>query len=92
MKQEVYSCDICKKPNAKEHLSRIEIKADGIHFKDIKYGGLHIDVCDECLRKKGMQVERKTDDEEDRRLQQNKVCLEDKIIDFLQDIGVVFQE
>lgn len=92
MKQEVYSCDICKKPNAKEHLSHLEVRSDGIHFKDMKYSCLHIDICDECLRKKGIQVERKTDDNEAQRLQQNKICLEDKVTEFLRDLGVIFEE
>lgn len=92
MKQEVYSCDICKKPNAKEHLSNIVVRAEGIHFKNMQYSGLHIDICDECLRKKGIQVERKTDEEEIQRLKQNEICLEDKVTEFLRDLGVIFGE
>lgn len=89
----VYTCDICKQSKSKDDLAKITVKSENIRMKGVPYGGITIDICPDCLKKKGFVVEeRKTQEENDQTAMQNKVTLEDKIYDFLHDMGVVFEE
>jgi hypothetical protein len=88
----IFTCDICKQSKSQGDLAKITIKTDGIHIKGLSpYNNLVIDVCSSCLKKKGFVVEYKKEEEEQAAMQ-NKQTLEDKIYDFLSDMGVVFQE
>ncbi len=89
----VYTCDIYKQSKSKDDLAKITIQPDGIRMKGVGYNGIKIDVCQKCLKKKGFVVEEKEKEEEnDQAAMQNKVTLEDKIYEFLSDMGVVFEE
>lgn len=91
----VYTCDICKGSKDEKDLSRIEVRTDRIRIKgvDNRYSPLKIDICKECLKKKGFIVEPKVDDEENQQTEgRNRVTLEDKLYDILEDMGVVFAE
>lgn len=89
----VFTCDICKQSKSKNDLAKITVKSEGIRMKGVGYSGINIDVCPDCLKKKGFVVERKeTEQENDQTAMQNKVTLEDKIYDFLRDMGVLFEE
>lgn len=92
----IYTCDICKNSKSKDDLARITVKAEGIRMKGIGFNGLKIDVCPDCLRRKGFIVEADlkaaTDNEKDNAAVKNKVSLEDKIYEFLADLGVMFEE
>ena len=62
-------------------------------MEGVGYKGISIDVCPDCLKKKGFVVEQKeTEQENDQTAMQNKTTLEDKIYDFLRDMGVLFEE
>jgi hypothetical protein len=89
----VYTCDICKASKCKNDLARITVKTDGIRMKDVGYSGLKIDICPDCLRKKGFVVDfPENKDEQELAEMKNKATLEDKIYDFLVDMGVAFTE
>lgn len=88
----VFTCDICKQSKSQGDLAKIKINADGIHIKGISpYNNMVIDICSSCLKKKGFVVECKKEEEEQAAMQ-NKQTLEDKIYDFLSDMGVMFEE
>lgn len=87
----VYTCDICKQSKSKDDLAKITVKSEGIHMKGVGYSGIVIDICNDCLKKKGFVVELKKTEEEQAQMQ-NKATLEDKIYDILSDMGVVFAE
>lgn len=90
---EVYTCDICKQSKSKGDLASINVRSEGIRIKSGGYGGIQIDVCQECLNKKGFVVEvKETREEDDQVLMRNENNLRDKIYDFLSDMGVVFEE
>jgi hypothetical protein len=91
MKTEVFTCDICKQSKSMGDLAKITVKAEGIKMKNVGYGGIQIDICPDCLKKKGFIVEPKPETVEQAEMQ-NKKTLEDKIYDFLSDIGVAFVE
>lgn len=88
----IYTCDICKQSKSKSDLAKITIKSEGIRMKGVGFSGITADVCPECLKKKGFVVEWKTQEDEEQAAAQNKITLEDKIYDFLVDLGVVFEE
>lgn len=89
----VFTCDICKQSKSKNDLAKITVKSEGIRMKGVGYSGINIDVCPDCLKKKGFVVEQKeTEQENDQTAMQNKATLEDKIYDFLRDMGVLFEE
>lgn len=89
---EVYTCDICKQSKSQKDLAKIEVKTEGIAIKYTRYNSLKIDVCSDCLRKKGFVVEIKSDEELKQAQLKNEATLEDKIYEFLSDMGVMFQE
>jgi len=91
MKTEVFTCDICKQSKSIGDLAKITVKAEGIKMKNIGYGGIQIDICPDCLKKKGFIVEAKPEAMEQAEMQ-NKKTLEDKIYDLLSDMGVAFVE
>lgn len=88
----VFTCDICKQSKSKEDLAKITVKTDGLRMKNLGYNGLQIDICQDCLKKKGFVIEHKTEEELKEAQAKNEVTLEDKIYDFLSNMGVVFQE
>lgn len=91
MRTEVYTCDICKQSKGRDDLAKITIKSEGIRMKGVGYNGIMVDICPDCLKKKGFIVEFKEEDMEPA-LMQNKQTLEDKVYEILSDLGVVFEE
>lgn len=90
---EVYTCDICKQSKSKDDLAKITVKSEGIRMKDVGYNGIVIDICSDCLKKKGFVVEPKaTETERDLAGKQNAQTLEDRIYGILEDMGVAFVE
>lgn len=88
----VYTCDICKQSRARDDLSRIEVKTEGIKIKGCdRYSALKIDICKDCLKRKGFLVEVKNEELEQAAMQ-NRATLEDKLYDILEDLGVAFCE
>lgn len=89
----VFTCDICKQSKSKDDLAKIIIKSDGIRMKGVGYNGITVDICPDCLKKKGFCVEHKSTDEENEQVgMQNKATLEDKFYEILSDMGVLFEE
>ncbi|GAA0254124.1 hypothetical protein GCM10008922_12860 [Faecalicatena contorta] len=90
---EVYTCDICKQSKSKDDLAKITVRSEGIRIKGVGYNGITIDICPDCLKKKGFVVEEKpTKEEHELDEKHNKATLEDKIYEILEDMGVVFEE
>ena len=89
---QVYTCDICKSSKSKDDLANIEVRSSGIHIKGNPYCALSIDVCKDCLKKKGFVVESNSKEELEDAANQNSVTLKDKLYDILEDMGVVFEE
>ena len=91
MRTEVYTCDICKQSKGRDDLAKITIQSEGIRMKGVGYNGITIDVCPDCLKRKGFVVECSKEEAEQSAMQ-NKQTLEGKIYEFLSDMGVVFEE
>lgn len=88
----VFTCDICKQSKDRNDLSKIEVSTEGIRIKKgNRYNPLKIDICKDCLKRKGFVVEVK-DEETEQAEKQNNVTLEEKLYDILEDLGVVFAQ
>lgn len=88
----VYTCDICKQSKDKNDLAKIEVKTEGIRIKGSnRYAPMRIDICKDCLKRKGFLIEAKNEEIEQVE-KQNKATLEDKIYEILEDMGVAFTE
>ena len=89
----IHTCDICKQSKSVNDLAHLNINSDGIRIKDVTaYRSLGIDICSDCLKKKGFVIEAKTKEEIQQAEAKNKLTLEDKIYEILEDLGVAFQE
>ena len=93
MKTTTYICDKCKKSVGAEDLIEIKFSASLIK-KPTGDNSLQIikkDICKKCLEEKGLIVE--FDQEKyEQNLNKNEKTIEDKILEFLEDLGVAFQE
>jgi len=93
MKSTVFTCDICKKSKDENDLCKIEVKTSGIKIKAPgRWGTIEIDICKDCLMKKGFIVEPKPELDEQQTLGRNKMTLEEKLYEILEDMDVVFRE
>lgn len=93
MRTETYICDLCKQSKSKNDLSKITIKTEGIMIKNQPYSGIQVDVCSDCLRKKGFIVDIKESKTSVENAQAtNRKTIEDKLFDILDDLGVAFVE
>lgn len=93
MRTEAYICDICKQSKSKDDLKTIEVRTEGIIIKGCdRYNPLKIDICPDCLKKKGFIVESSLPATKEQSETQNKKTLEDKLYDILEDMGVAFVE
>lgn len=95
MRKEIFTCDICHREKKPQELARLEIRsASGINIRDANgyFGTGHLlDVCPDCLKKYGFDVEKKQGAEREKQAEANQKTLEDKILDILSDLGVVFE-
>lgn len=88
-----YICDVCKTSKSKEDLCRIEVETLGIKIsKGHHYDPLKIDICKDCLEKKGFIINPKPEETEEDIKRKNSQTLENKIVDILYDLGVQFDE
>lgn len=88
----VFTCDVCKQSKDEKDLAKIEVKTEGIRIKGLsKFNPLKIDICKECLKKKGFLVEFDEKNAGQAALH-NKETLEDKLNGILEDLGVSFVE
>ncbi len=93
MKTEVYTCDLCKKSVSREDLCQLSVHAEGIAIKSAdRYHPLRVDVCKDCLKRKGFVVDRPDKMEIAEAQKRNQATLEDKLCEILEDLGVAFTE
>lgn len=89
----VFTCDICKQSKSKDDLAKNNVKSEGIRMKGVGYNGINIDICPDCLKRKGFVVEVKNEEAEQEQAEaRNRATLEDKIYEILSDMGVLFEE
>lgn len=95
MTKVVHTCDICKQEKSDRELAKLEIRsAGGINIKDANdylSTGHILDICSDCLKKYGFDVEPKRNEEHKDQAERNRKTLEDKILDILSDLGVSFE-
>ena len=93
MKTTTYICDKCKKSVGAEDLIEIKFSANlikkpnGYHSSQL----INKDICKKCLEEKGLIIDF-NEEKYEQDLKKNEKTIEDKILEFLEDLGVVFQE
>ena len=93
MKTVTHICDICKKSKGENDLAILKVKTEKILIKGISnYQELQIDICSDCLRKKGFSVGNTNIEDVESVKAQNRKTLEDKLLDILEDMGVAFEQ
>ena len=92
----IFICDICKESVGKSELFKVRTNLE--IPEPPPYGNKLLscekDICRECLNKKGIITEMTSEDREKYAQKQkaNQKTIEDKLIDLLVDLGVVFEE
>lgn len=88
----VFTCDICKQSKGKNELAKIKVESEGIRIRNCdRYSPLKIDICKDCLKRKGFLVEINKEEPGQAEMR-NKATLEDKLYEILEDLGVAFIE
>ncbi len=93
MKTTNYICDICKTSKSKDDLCQMEVTTQGLKITNGSYyTALKIDICKDCLEKKGFIINKKPEETEEEIKKKNSQVLENKLIDILENLGVQFYE
>lgn len=88
-----YICDICKTSKSKEDLCQMRVTTQGLKIKEGGYyNELNVDICKDCLEKKGFIINPKPEQTEEDIKKKNSQVLENKLIEILEDLGVQFYE
>ena len=97
MRTITFICDTCKKSVGESELYKVSTSINipkGPNSSSGRLVSCEKDICKECLEKKGL-VTFLTSDEYEKRTQatiSNQKTLEAKLIDFLADLGVLFEQ
>ena len=93
MKTTNYICDMCKTSKSEEDLCQMRVSTKGIRIKEGGYyNELNVDICKECLEKKGFVINKRPGETEEEMEKKNSKTLESKLIEILDDLGVQFYE
>lgn len=88
-----YICDVCKTSKSKEDLCQMRVTTQGLKIKEGSYyNELNVDICKNCLEKKGFIINPKPEETEEDIKKKNSQVLENKLIEILEDLGVQFYE
>lgn len=93
MKTTNYICDICKTSKSKEDLCQMRVTTNGLKINEGGYyNELNVDICKDCLEKKGFIINPKPELTDEEIKKKNSQTLENKLIEILDDLGVQFYE
>lgn len=93
MKTTNYICDLCKTSKSEEDLCQMRVTTQGLKIKEGSYyNELNVDICKNCLEKKGFIINPKPEETEEDIKKKNSQVLENKLIEILEDLGVQFYE
>lgn len=88
-------CDICKSTKTKEDLIQLDLSQKNLYSSKFKImsNNIKLDICQDCLKKKGIVIEKsETEEDESSRLIHNEATFKDKFIELLVDCDVQFYE
>ncbi len=93
MKTTNYICDTCKTSKSKEDLCQMRVTTNGLKINEGGYyNELNVDICKDCLEKKGFIINPKPELTDEEIKKKNSQTLENKLIEILDDLGVQFYE
>lgn len=87
-------CDICKQTKSKDDMVQLELMQRSKYTSKFKLmaNDIKLDLCQDCLKKKGIIIERSEEQVEEDRLAHNEASFRDKFIELLVDCDVQFYE
>jgi hypothetical protein len=94
MKTTTYICDTCKKSVGESELTTLSISMK-MSKSPSGYAATvtaNKDVCKACLEKKGILVTVPEDQKHEDAVSKNQRTLEDKLVDILEELGVIFEQ
>jgi len=88
-----YICDVCNKSVGEGELTKVNISLEMIPIPNQykRTVSASRDICKDCLAKKNIFVEVLEGQKADDVVAKNKKTIEDKLIDILEYLGVVFE-
>jgi hypothetical protein len=95
MRATIHTCDVCKQSKSENDLAQISVTTRGITISPNRnHPPITYDVCGDCLRKKGFAITQEPRNEEENAQdgRQNKAALETKLLDILENLGVMFYD
>ena len=98
MKTTTYICDTCKKSVSEKDLIELSVSVKNLSFSNDDSINRHktysqkIEICKDCLVKKGFKIVREEKETEEELAKRNEKVLSEKILDILEDLGVCFTD
>lgn len=85
--------DICKQTKTKEEMVQMTLTQNNYSSEiRIMKNYLRLDICHDCLKKKGIVIEKTEGQSDDEKFKKNEKTLQDKFIEILDELGVSFYE
>ena len=93
MKTTVYTCDKCKQSKSETDIISIDVSYKIAAPNKHPYTKrVQRDACKACIDRLGMLTERPVGDEADEKIGKSQKTFEDKFVELLSDLGVMFEE
>ena len=95
MKTTTYICDSCKRSVSKDDLVEMKLEVKNIYFNEansFNRSQSTIDICKDCLKKKGFVIETITKDNKEEIENKNNNTLKAKILDVFSELDISFFE
>lgn len=85
-------CDMCKQTKTKDEMVTLELSQSYGSKVRIIGNRQRIDICPECMKKKGIVIEKTEEQTQEEVYQKNERTIREKFIEILADLDVSFYE
>lgn len=87
-------CDICKQTKTKDEMIQMSLSQRNCWSSKIKIinNDLILDICPECLKKKGIVFEKTEEQTQEEIYERNEKTFKEKFVELLNDLDVSFYE
>lgn len=87
-------CDICKQTKTKDEMIQMYLSQRNVYSCKVKIidNELKLDICPDCLKKKGIVIEKTEEESVEEILKKNEKTIQEKLTEILDDLGVTFYE
>ncbi|HAB66568.1 MAG TPA: hypothetical protein DCE23_04290 [Firmicutes bacterium] len=87
-------CDICKQTKTKDEMIQMRLSQNNAYSckNKIIENDLRLDICPECLKKKGIVFEKTEEQTQKEIYERNEKTFKEKFVELLNDLDVSFYE